>query len=395
MKFEQIHLQAELVQELQKQHIEHLTHVQEQALPILFTGRDLLAQSETGSGKTLCFALPIIEKTQLGHGIQSLILAPTRELAKQTTQEFQKYSKHKNLRTISVYGGTSLNNQVQLLKKADIVVGTPGRILDLLRRRHLNFTPLKFLVLDEADRMLDMGFIRDIEAIIKAVPLTRQTMLFSATIPEQVKHLSRKFLTNPCHIAVTPQREKEPLTQYYYTLRRDQKVSYLVHSLNKEQRDLALIFCKTKHLTKSLAHQLTQQGIRAVALNGNMSQNQREKTILDFKQGKIKVLVATDVAARGLHIENITHVYNFELPMDLDSYIHRVGRTARAGKEGKSISIVSEHEYALLQKIVSFYKQKITKLEKEEFPQLNIHLQKPFSHTFPRRSFQRRAFQAK
>ncbi len=377
MKFEDLGLQKELVQQLQTYKIEQPTLIQEKGIPVLLTGQDLIAKSETGSGKTLCFALPIIEKTISGKGIQSLIIAPTRELAKQIAIEFQKFSKYKNLRTICVYGGSSLSMQIELLRRADIVVGTPGRLLDLMRRNALNFNLIKSVVLDEADRMLDMGFIHDIEDILKATPKTRQTMFFSATTPEEIMKLGRKFLNNPASVNVIPERKKELLAQFYYTLRRHEKISYLIHSLKKEQVHLALVFCRTKHLTKSLAMELVRNGIKAAAINGNMTQSQRERTIQDFKQGKITVLVATDVAARGLHIDNVTHVYNFELPMDLDSYTHRVGRTARAGKEGKAISLVSDHEYDMLQRVLNLHRDKIKPLEKEEFPHIQVKLGKP------------------
>ncbi len=375
MTFEHLGIDTQLTQELQNYNIKTPTQIQEKTIPLLLTGQDLIARSETGSGKTLCFALPILGKILSGKGVQSLIIVPTRELAKQIALEFQKFSRNKNIRTICVYGGTSLSNQITLLRRADIVVGTPGRLLDLMRRRNLDLSKIQSVVLDEADRMLDMGFIHDIETILQATPKTRQTMFFSATVPEEIIHLGRKFLSHPASVNVLPERTKEVLAQFYYTLRRNEKISYLVHSLKKEQIQLALIFCKTKHFTKTLARELSQNGIKAASLNGNMSQSQRERTIQDFKEGRFTTLVATDVAARGLHIDNVSHVYNFELPMDLDSYTHRIGRTARAGKEGKAISLVAEHEYDILQRITGFYKEKIKRLEKEDYPLLKVSIQ--------------------
>lgn len=395
MKFEELGLGSELSKVVENHKIVQPTAIQEKAIPVVLEGRDFIARSETGSGKTLCFALPIIQKVEVGKGVQSLIIVPTRELAKQIAMEFHKFSSHKNVRTISVYGGTSLGNQINLVQRADIVVGTPGRLLDLLKRKSLNLSKINSVILDEADRMLDMGFIHDIEAILKATPTERQTLFFSATVPEEIMRLGRKFLKNPVSISVIPERKKEVLEQFYYTLPKNEKISYLLHSIKKENVNLAVIFCKTKHFTKTLARVLSENGLKASSLNGNMSQSQRERNIQDFKQGRFNILVATDVAARGLHIDNVTHVYNFELPMDLDSYTHRVGRTARAGKEGKAISLVSEHEYDMLQRITGMYRDKIKRLEKEDFPRVKMNIRennRPFNR-FSGRNSQRHSQQ--
>ena len=373
MKFEEIGIGSQLSDHLKKHKIEQPTQIQEKGIPIFLSGKDFIARSDTGSGKTLCFALPILEKIEAGRGVQSLIIVPTRELAKQICLEFQKFSHFKNVRAIAIYGGTSMGAQINALGRADIVVGTPGRLLDLLERRALNLSKVNVVVLDEADRMLDMGFIRDIEDILKATPPSRQTMFFSATVPEEIMRLGRKFLRNPVSVSIVAE-QKRLLEQAYYTLPKHEKISYLVHSLKKEDVKMALVFCKMKHFTRTLARALHEQGIKATSLNGNMSQSQRERSIQDFKDGRFSVLVATDVAARGLHIDNLTHVYNFELPMDLDSYTHRVGRTARAGEAGKAISLVSEDEYNMLQRIVGLYRDKMKRLEKEEFAKLQVNL---------------------
>ena len=341
--FESFHLSKSTVALLQKQGITIPTPVQEQLIPLIAEGRDVIAQSETGSGKTLGFALPLLEKINRRDGLALLVLAPTHELALQISREFIKFSHGKQLTITPVYGGVSIDEQVKNLPHTNIVVGTPGRLLDLLNRGNVHLKTIRYLVFDEADRMLDMGFLPDIERILRHIPKQRQTLLLSATLPKEIIHASQKYLSNPKRIQLAAAVKPEFLRQTYYQTNTDQKLSLLIYLL-KHERDLALVFCNRKHITAKLARRLSHNGIHARCLHGDMLQNQRERATSEFRQKKFNVLVATDVAARGLHIDDITHVYNYEIPRDVDSYTHRVGRTARAGKRGEAISLVATEE---------------------------------------------------
>jgi superfamily II DNA/RNA helicase len=341
--FESFHLSKSTIALLQKEGITIPTPIQEQFIPLVAEGRDVIAQSETGSGKTLGFALPLLEKINRRDGLALLVLAPTRELALQISQEFIKFSHGKQLTITPVYGGVSVDEQVKNLPHTNIVVGTPGRLLDLINRGNVHLKTIRYLVFDEADRMLDMGFLPDIERILRHIPKQRQTLLLSATLPKEIILVSQKFLSNPERIQLAGAVKPEFLRQTYYQTSVDQKLSLLIYLL-KHERDLALVFCNRKHITAKLARRLSHNGVHARCLHGDMSQNQRERATSEFRQKKFNVLVATDVAARGLHIDDITHVYNYEIPRDVDSYTHRVGRTARAGKRGEAISLVATEE---------------------------------------------------
>lgn len=338
--FESLHLSKPTAALLARHGITVPTEVQKEIIPLIAQGRDVIAQSETGSGKTLSFALPLLEKIQRRDGLSALILAPTRELALQITGEFIKFSQGTQLGITAVYGGVSISEQTRKLPQTNIIVGTPGRLLDLMERGNVHLDGIRYLVFDEADRMLDMGFLPDIERILRHVPKKRQTLMLSATLPKEIIQVSHKYLTSPARIEFPSEIKPEFLRQTYYQTDSDQKASLLVHLLQRE-RDLALVFCNRKHITSKLARKLTQNGVVARCLNGDMSQNQRERVTADFRLKKFNVLVATDVAARGLHIDDVTHVYNYEIPRDVESYTHRVGRTARAGKLGEAISLVA------------------------------------------------------
>jgi ATP-dependent RNA helicase DeaD len=344
---------------LEKQGITTPTAVQLMALPHIFQGRDIIAQAETGSGKTLGFALPLIERIHSDEPISALILAPTRELAIQISEEFNKYSHGKKLNVTAVYGGVSSSPQAKKLRNTQIIVATPGRLLDLLQQGVMKLSTVRYLVLDEADRMLDMGFLPDIERIVKQVPKDRQTMLFSATISKEIEQIGRRYLRQPVEVRLASEVKSEFLRQTYYQTSPDNKLPMLIHLL-KEDRDLAIVFCNRKHIARKIAQKLSREGVNSRALQGDMSQNQREKVTADFRSKKFTVLVATDVAARGLHIDDITHVYNYEIPKDVDSFTHRVGRTARAGKRGEAISIVSsEDDRKFFKQILFNYKGQI------------------------------------
>lgn len=360
MKSESLKLSKEMIALLQQHGISTPTPIQKEIIPAIFEGRDVIAQSETGSGKTLSFAIPIIERMNRRDGMKALIICPTRELAVQIAAEFVKFSTGKHLGITPIYGGVSIGEQARRISRTNIIVGTPGRLIDLMNRGMLKLDSITTLVLDEADRMLDMGFIKDIETIMRKVSKDRQTLMFSATLAKEIVTLSKKYLKDAKHVQMAPMVKPELLHQTYYQTTPDQKPYLLVHLL-KAERDLTLVFCNRKHITAKLAKQLTREGVAARCLNGDMSQSQRERTSADFRHKKFNVLVATDVAARGLHIDDITHVYNYEIPRDVESYTHRIGRTARAGAKGQAISLVAtSEERGFFQRILFTHRGNIT-----------------------------------
>ncbi len=372
MKSQSFVLSDEITKLLEAQGITVATPVQEQIIPAITGGRDVLAQSETGSGKTLSFAIPIIEQLNRRDGLKALILVPTRELATQVTGEFIKYSVGKHLGIVAVYGGVSINVQASKLRQANIIVATPGRLIDLMNRNAVRLDSIKYFVCDEADRMLDMGFIRDVERIAAKLPAEHQTLLFSATVPKEIEKLASKYLRNPKNVRFEATVKPIYLRQVYYRVSPDKKLDLLADLLDQE-RHLAIVFCNRKHITVKVSKKLTAMGIQARALNGNMSQPQREKVTDDFRREKFTVLVATDVAARGLHIDDVSHVYNFEIPKDVESYTHRVGRTARAGQKGEAVSLVAtEEEKKFFQQILFRYRGDITLKELGDFKKRTV-----------------------
>ncbi len=304
--------------------------------------------------------------------MKALILVPTRELATQVTGEFIKYSVGKHLGIVAVYGGVSINVQASKLRQANIIVATPGRLIDLMNRNAVRLDSIKYFVCDEADRMLDMGFIRDVERIAAKLPAEHQTLLFSATVPKEIEKLASKYLRNPKNVRFEATVKPIYLRQVYYRVSPDKKLDLLADLLDQE-RHLAIVFCNRKHITVKVSKKLTAMGIQARALNGNMSQPQREKVTDDFRREKFTVLVATDVAARGLHIDDVSHVYNFEIPKDVESYTHRVGRTARAGQKGEAVSLVAtEEEKKFFQQILFKYRGDITLKELGDFKKRTV-----------------------
>ncbi len=377
--FEELGVSKNLVFSLKKHNILFPTKIQIKAIPFIMQGRDVMAQSETGSGKTLSFAIPIIENLSHNSQIKALIIAPTRELAKQITTEFIKFGKFKNLITTSVYGGVSLENQARKIKTSDIIVGTPGRLLDLINRGMMDLSYVKYLVLDEADRMLDMGFIEDIDKILRFIPKKKQTLMFSATINGKIIDLMEKYLCNPKKIMLENQIKKEILKQVYYNVPENKKLSLLIPILKERKNELTLIFCNTKRKTRFVADALRLNGISASCLNGDMTQPKRERTINDFASGRIKVLVATDVAARGLDIENIKTVINYDLHDELETYTHRIGRTGRQGRKGTAIILLCDKDYWKMDRIITKYRNKIEEAE-ARFERIKI----------PKKTFSRR-----
>ncbi|MEK6850143.1 MAG: DEAD/DEAH box helicase [Nanoarchaeota archaeon] len=321
------------------------SEIQERTIPIAFAGKDIIGGSATGSGKTLAFGASIIEHSVKGKGIQALILTPTRELAEQVGKVLQKFSSYKQLHVTMVYGGVGISPQINALERAEIVVGTPGRILDHMERRTINLKNLKTLVLDEADRMLDMGFIDDVEKIIRACPKPRQTMLFSATISQDIEHIAKKHMVHPESVSVDSYVDPSLLKQVYYDVPKELKFSLLVHLLQNETSGLVMVFCNTRINADFVANNLINQQIEAMAIHGGLTQQKRDRIMQAFRSEKVYVLVCTDIAARGLDIKNVSHVYNYDSPKNSKEYIHRIGRTARAGKDGIAISLVSQRDY--------------------------------------------------
>jgi ATP-dependent RNA helicase DeaD len=364
--FSQFGLQAELVQAVIERGYETPTPIQTEVIPIMLTGQDVIGQAQTGTGKTAAFALPMLHNLvpDLGQ-VQALVVTPTRELANQVANAIYEYGHFQHVRVLPVYGGAPYGRQIRRLKEGvDVVVGTPGRLLDLIGRKALDLSSSHVVVLDEADEMLSMGFIEDIESILEQTPATRQTTLFSATMPKEIRRLAEKYLRNPQSITIQhKQLTVESLDQRFYLVNSFDKLAALTRLFEIEEITSALIFTKTRVGSDELAGQLSGRGYLAEALNGDLNQDARERTLKRFRSGQAKVLVATDVAARGLDIDDISHVFNYDLPYDAESYVHRVGRTGRAGKTGIAISLITPDEGWRLSRIEKFTRQPITKAE--------------------------------
>ncbi|MBI2632132.1 DEAD/DEAH box helicase [Candidatus Pacearchaeota archaeon] len=348
------------------------SEIQERTIPLAMQKRDIIGGSATGSGKTLAFGASIIDHTIKGKGIQALILTPTRELAEQVGNVIKKFSRFKNLDISIVYGGVGIGPQINSLQRSEIVVGTPGRILDHLQRGTINISKIKTLVLDEADRMLDMGFIEDVEKIISQCPKQRQTMLFSATISRDIEHIAHKHMQNPEYVAVESYVDPSLLKQIYYDVSSDLKFSLLLNLLKLERSGLVMVFCNTQRNTDFIAANLRKFGVDATAIHGGLSQAKRNKIMERFHAGKAEVLICTDVAARGLDIKGVSHVYNYDIPPSSKEYIHRIGRTARAGKDGIAISIVSQRDYDNFRSVLRNPDLKIAQEKMPDVERVNI-----------------------
>jgi len=351
-KFKQLGISEHVLKSIEEQMFVDPTEIQDKAIPLILEGKDVIAGAATGSGKTLAFASGIIHNIKPGEGIQSLILTPTRELAEQVATEMEKFSKYKHLSVVKIYGGVAIIPQINNLRNADIVVGTPGRILDHISRKTIQFENIEILVLDEADRMLDMGFRDDVEKIIKHCPIQRQTLLFSATITTEIVDLAQKYMIGPVEVSAESYVDCSKLEQVYYDIRDNLKFSLLVHFLKKEISGLVMVFCNTKRNTDFVARNLRKNEIKVLAIHGGHSQPKRRRTMEDFNANKSDVLVCTDVAARGLDIKGVSHIYNYDISKDSNDYIHRIGRTARAGKAGKAISLLISKDYDNFSKIM-------------------------------------------
>lgn len=374
-KFVDLGLRPPILRAIEESGYETMTPIQSQAIPTVLEGKDLIGVAQTGTGKTAAFSLPIIQLLLKGEGqrdaktARALILAPTRELAIQISDNIRAYSKYVHLRTTLLYGGASEKPQIKaMLPGVDILIATPGRLMDLMERGHVNLRKVEFLVLDEADRMLDMGFIRDIQKIVAVLPKKRQTVLFSATMPTSVEKLANSILINPIRVDVAPAATTaEKVDQHVLMVPKSRKRDLLAHVLKDKAIKRVIVFTRTKHGANKVSKYLEELGISSGAIHGNKSQNARQKALSDFREGTIRALVATDVAARGIDVDNITHVINFELPNEPESYVHRIGRTARAGATGVSLSFCDHDERPYLRDIEKIIRQHVPVMEDHPF----------------------------
>ncbi len=400
MTFEELGVKPELVKALHELGIDIPTEIQKKAILPILSGKDLIGRSKTGSGKTAAFGVPLLQRIVPRKGLQAVILSPTRELACQIAEELGKFSRYLPCSIATVYGGVSLQPQVQQIARADILVGTPGRVLDHLHQRTLNLSTVGSFVLDEADKMVEMGFIEDVEAILSFTPRGRQMLLFGATLSSQIDQLTQRYLQQPIIAEAEVQVEEEFLTQYYYDCQPQEKFSLLFHLLQKEEIGQAIIFCSSRSTVELVQKNLRLQGIKAEMIHGKLSQNRRLAVIRAFNQGKQSILVASPVAARGLDIKGVTHVFNYDLSRDPQEYIHRIGRTARAGETGKAITLLSQKDYDTFNEILRFHRVTVEELPREPFVRMPFDARSdrprgPFGGQFrgrgpaPRRGFDR------
>lgn len=365
MQFKELNIIPEILKVLDKENYSVPTPIQEEAIPIILKGRDVLACAQTGTGKTAAFAIPTLqllskEKNNYSkeRNISALVLTPTRELAIQIYESFTTYSKYTKLKSCVIYGGVSQKSQEEKLKKGvDILVATPGRLLDLMNQKHVDLKYIKFLILDEADRMLDMGFIKDVKKITSKTPANKQTLLFSATMPSDIAKLSNQLLKKPVKVEITPVSSTvDTIEQYMYYVDRANKRKLLTYILEDKTITSALVFSRTKHGANNIVRHLSKNNVTAQAIHGDKSQGARQRALNDFKSKRLRVLVATDIAARGIDIDELSHVINFNLPEVAETYVHRIGRTGRAGHQGVAISFCDfdEKEYlANIEKLIS------------------------------------------
>ncbi|MTC84341.1 DEAD/DEAH box helicase [Streptococcus uberis] len=366
MKFTEFNLSEDIQSAVVTAGFEKASPIQEMTIPLALEGKDVIGQAQTGTGKTAAFGLPTLNKIRTDENIiQALVIAPTRELAVQSQEELFRFGRDKGVKVRSVYGGSSIDKQIKALKSgAHIVVGTPGRLLDLIKRKALKLDHVETLILDEADEMLNMGFLEDIEAIISRVPSERQTLLFSATMPTPIKEIGVKFMKNPEHVQI---KNKEltnvNVEQFYVRVKEQEKFDTMTRLMDVDQPELSIVFGRTKRRVDEITRGLKLRGFRAEGIHGDLDQNKRLRVIRDFKGDQIDILVATDVAARGLDISGVTHVYNYDITQDPESYVHRIGRTGRAGKTGESITFVSPNEMGYLSMIENLTKKQMKPLK--------------------------------
>jgi ATP-dependent RNA helicase RhlE len=377
MLFQELNIIEPILDALRNEGYTHPTPIQEKAIPHALEGRDVLGCAQTGTGKTAAFSIPVLQFLSQGHHshrkngeMRALILTPTRELALQIGESIAAYGKGLHLKHLVVFGGVSQVPQVDALRRGmDVLIATPGRLLDLINQGHIHQNRIEFFVLDEADRMLDMGFIHDVKKVIKLLPEKRQTMFFSATMPSDIQHLADSILRNPVRVEVTPvSSTAEKIEQCHYRVDKNNKRDLLKHVLEDQSIRSALVFSRTKHGADKVARDLNKNGIKAEAIHGDKSQTARVRALEGFKNGKCRVLVATDIAARGIDVELLSHVINFDLPNVPETYVHRIGRTGRAGASGKAISFCDAEEVPYLRDILKLTKAEIPEVTEHPFP---------------------------
>ena len=384
MKFQELGLNPQLVKAVEEIGYEEPTDIQATTIPLIRAGRDVFGQSSTGSGKTAAFGLPILERIQHKGRIQVLVLVPTRELCEQVAQEFVKFSKYKSVKILAVYGGVGIGQQIKNLKDTDVVIGTPGRILDHINRRTLDLQNIKFLVLDEADKMFDMGFVRDIRKIIQYVPKARQTLLFSATISSDIIHLAKNYMVNPEKVKAEEYVQTGKLKQIYHNVTVGDKFSLLVHLLAQEKPTVAVVFCATRKRVNSVEKNLKKY-TSVLAIHGGLTQSKRNSIMDLVKSGEVNVLVATDVAARGIDIKTVTHVFNYDVPKTSKDYVHRIGRTARAGETGKAITLLCPEDHENFRHVLA--DSDIDVAEQQDFQRLQFEVIRTDRQRFNHRRF--------
>ena len=399
MKFEDLKLISPILDALKDQNYSEPTEIQVKSIPLVLNGDDVLGSAQTGTGKTAAFAIPIIQHLMNGEQnhlknrkISSLVVTPTRELAIQIEENFKAYSKYTYIRSTVIFGGVSQHSQTRALKNGiDILIATPGRLLDLINQGYISLKGIKYFVLDEADRMLDMGFIHDIKKIIQKLPKKRQSLFFSATMPQNIVDLSRQILVNPKKVSVNPvSSAAETIKQFLYMTNKDKKRNLLLHILSDPKLEQVLLFSRTKHGANKIVKNLSKKNINCAAIHGDRNQNQRQKALKDFKDGNIRVLVATDIAARGIDIIKLRYVINYDIPNESETYVHRIGRCGRAGEEGIAISICEPEENAYVRNIEKLIKQKIPLISSNPFPQTDKPMNNAEKKEFERQKQKRR-----
>jgi ATP-dependent RNA helicase DeaD len=369
LKFSDFSLESPIIKAINDMGFEEPSPVQAACIPTILEGKDVIGQAQTGTGKTAAFGIPIIHKVTTAPKVQSLIVTPTRELAIQVSGELKRIAKHRRIKTLPIYGGQSIGHQIRALKQGvQVVIGTPGRLLDHIKRKTLDLQHVQLVVLDEADEMLDMGFIEDIEMILSEVDKNRQTLLFSATMPPEIKKLSRKYMNEPEIISINRSEVTAPLIdQFYYKVLEKNKLESLCRILDSQEIGLGIIFCRTKRGVDELSEALQTRGYLTDGLHGDLTQVQRDKVMKSFRDASIEFLIATDVAARGIDVENVSHVINYDIPQDPESYVHRIGRTGRAGRKGLAITLVTPREMKHLRSIEAEIKNP---LQAKELPSI-------------------------
>jgi ATP-dependent RNA helicase RhlE len=398
MRFEQLNISEPILRALKEEQYENPTPIQAEAIPHILERKDVMGSAQTGTGKTAAFAIPILQLLEQDRKakkqtrrIQALVITPTRELAIQIGESFSTYGRHTGIQNTVIFGGVKQNTQTAALQKGiDVLVATPGRLLDLMNQGFISLKDIKYFVLDEADRMLDMGFIHDIRKIISQLPKKRQSLFFSATMPKNIVELSRQILHKPVKVAVSPVSSAAETVQHYlYYTNKSSKKNLLLHILKDQDLDQVLLFSRTKHGADRIARNLKKKGVQTAAIHGDKSQNQRQKSLKQFKEGNVRVLVATDIAARGIDIDSLKYVINYDLPNVAETYVHRIGRSGRAGEEGTAISLCEPEENAYLKDIEKLIDQKIEKVGDNPYPQterpMNAQEKKEFEKEKQRR----------